>query len=214
MNYRETLYKNALTVVEMIYRESQYNEDVDIYRAYDVMNSVNDSQIQSKEWLIEKLVPFIDTQKVFNICILGSWYGLISMLLREQVGEDIHIHNVDSDRYTEKFSKLLLEGTPTQKTHYVIEQAEEWIFDNLRKCDIIINTSCEHMEQDDLNLIVATKKPNDIVCFQGNDYHSVQSHNNTHTTLDEFVDSFNLTRVYYKGTLKHPDYNRYMVIGI
>lgn len=214
MNYRELLYKNALSTIENIYIESKYDPDVDLYRAFDVMNSVNESQTKSKEWLIEKLIPFIPKKHLYNICILGSWYGYTSLMLREQVGEKVHIHNVDSDPYAKEFSRKLLKGTPTENTYFINENAEDWIFDNIGKCDIIINTSCEHMEAEDIRLMIAMKKPNSVVCFQGNNYHSVQSHINTHDSLEDFEKSLNLTRVFYSGKFETTDYDRYMVIGI
>jgi hypothetical protein len=214
MNYRELLYKNALSIIENIYIESKYDPDVDLYRSFDVMNSVNESQTKSKEWLIEKLIPFIPEKHLYNICILGSWYGYTSLLLREQVDEKVHIHNVDSDPLAEHFSRQLLKGTPTENTYFVNEDAEDWIFDNIQKCDIIINTSCEHMEAEDIRLMIAMKKPNSVVCFQGNNYHSVQSHINTHDSLEDFAKSLDLTRVFYSGKFETADYDRYMVIGI
>ena len=70
------------------------------------------------------------------------------------------------------------------------------------------------MEPDDVQLILKTKKKGTIVCFQSNNYNSVQSHINTHNSLDEFVEFLNLIDVYYAGTLKTEEYERYMVIGI
>ena len=43
MNYRARIYNNALREIEQIYRSSQYDEDVDLYRSYDIMNAINDA---------------------------------------------------------------------------------------------------------------------------------------------------------------------------
>ena len=71
------------------------------------------------------------------------------------------------------------------------------------------------MEQDDIDLMLGLKPDYTAVCFQGNNYHEIQSHINTHNSLDEFVDSFNLSTVFVKKALPSPDgkYERYMVIG-
>lgn len=217
--YRELLYRNALKAIEDIYIQSKYNPDVDLYRSFDIINSVNENQFKSKEWLTDQLFPYIREHKdsIRNICILGSWYGLINFLLREKLARfaiQPHIHCVDTDPETIRIGKLLHNEIPNERTYFINQSAEEWIFDNIRKCDIIINTSVEHMEPDDVRLITAMKKPTAMVCFQGNNYHSVQSHINTHDSLDEFVESLNLLRVYYKGELQHDNYTRYMVIGI
>ena len=95
MSYLETIYKNALNACEDIYRESQYNKDVDLYRSYDIMNSVNETQLNSKQWLVDTLVPFL-TDEQFKWCplqdiiILGSWYGLNGMLLRQKIDNNIN----------------------------------------------------------------------------------------------------------------------------
>jgi spermidine synthase len=212
MNYRELLYRNALNAIDDLYEKSKWNPDVDLFRIHDIINSVNENQFASKEWLVNNLMPFID-KKVNNIAVLGSWYGLISLLLREQLETNPHIHNVDSDPETARFAKLLFQGMESDRTYCIIEDAEEWVFDNIQKCDIIINTSCEHMEPEDLLLMTRMKAPNTLVCFQGNNYHEIQSHINTHNSLDEFVDSLGLRKVEWKGSLDAGKYERYMVIG-
>lgn len=213
MSYREILYKNAIDEIANIYERSKYDPDEDLFRSFDIINSVNENQFKSKEWLIKELLPHIH-DKVFNIAVLGSWYGLISFLLREKLEIDPHIHNVDSDPYTRNIAHKLLSDIPNKKNHFVNENAEDWIIENIQKCEIIINTSCEHMEPEDLKLITNMKKHKTIVCFQGNNYHKIQSHINTHNSLDEFVSSLDLTRVLYKGQLEINGYDRYMVIGI
>lgn len=217
MNYRETLYKNALNHLRWIYEESKYNPDMDIYRSFDILQSVSDNQFTTKEWLVEKLVPFLQEKELYSIAVLGSWYGLTSLLLREKIGPDVHINNVDSDPLSHQFGRGLLKGTHDEKTHFITQNAEDWMLENIRNMDVIINTSTEHMEADDVKLITQLKKPKDIICFQGNNYHSPQSHINTYDSLDEFEESLCLTKTYYKGSLPGPDadnYDRYMVIGI
>ena len=214
MSYREILYKNALHEIADIYNRSKYDPDEDLFRSFDIINSLNENQFKSKEWLIKELLPHIH-DKVVNIAVLGSWYGLISFLLREKLEIDPHIHNVDSDPCAKHIAQRLLQDAhPNKKNHCIAGNAEDWIFDNIKKCELIINTSCEHMEPEDLRLITSMKKAGAIVCFQGNNYHSIQSHINTHDSLDEFVESLNLMRVFYKGQLEINGYNRYMVIGL
>lgn len=216
MNYRETLYKNALETIRYIYEESKYDPDIDIYRSFDVLQSVSDNQFANKEWLVEELVPRLP-KELHNIAVLGSWYGLTSLLLREKIGPEPRIYNVDSDPCSHDFGKRLLKNTENQKTHFIWQEAEDWMINNVRGMDVIINTSTEHMEADDVRLITQLKKPNDLICFQGNNYHSPQSHINTYDSLDDFVESLDLNRVYFKGSRPGPEadnYDRYMVIGI
>ena len=212
MSYKEQLYKRALKEVSTIYEASKYNPDIDLYRSFDIINSVNDNQIASKEWLVEKLIPYIDPEGK-DICVLGGWYGLIALMISQHVSKDVRIDSVDCDENTGPYGKMLLRGV--NNVHFRVEDAADWFFDRPKRYQILINTSCEHIEQEDLDLMIGSKDKDTIICFQSNNYHSVQSHINTHNSLDEFVDSLQLKEVMHKEKMRAPsgEYDRYMVIG-
>jgi hypothetical protein len=217
MSYRETIYKNALEMISHIYEESKYNPEKDLYRSFDILNSVNDNQFASKEWLVDRLVPFINQEKTKNIAILGGWYGLTGVILRHSISPDVNIYSVDCDDLTIEIGQRLIGSHEMYaNNHFRIDDAGAFFFDRSEMFQVIINTSCEHMEQDDLLMMIHAKRKNAIVCFQSNNYHSVQSHINTHNSLDEFVDSLNLVKVLHKEEFEAPNknYSRYMVIGI
>jgi hypothetical protein len=215
MSYREEIYKNALKQIEKIYIKSKYDPNVDLYRSFDIMNSLNDSQFESKEWLIKNLIPFINCLGLSNIAVLGSWYGLTGIMLRQHIPEEVNIWNIDSEVFTREIGYALIKDNSIYRnTFYEVDDAVNHIMDNSNKYQIIINTSCEHMEPDDIQFILKSKGGASMICFQSNNYHSVQSHVNTHNSLDDFVNSLNLVDVYYAGTLESKDYERYMVIGV
>jgi hypothetical protein len=81
------------------------------------------------------------------------------------------------------------------------------------KYTAIINTSCEHMEQEDLIGIIKRKQKDTWICFQTNDYVELDSHINCWPDAQMFADSLELDYVAYIGTLNLGDFNRYMVIG-
>jgi hypothetical protein len=215
MSYREEVYKNALAQIEKIYIKSKYDPNVDLYRSFDIMNSLNDSQFESKEWLVKNLEPFINYLGLHNIAVLGSWYGLTGIILRHHIPEEVNICNVDSEPLTKEIGSSLIKNNSIYKNNFfVVDDAVNHIMNNPDRYQIIINTSCEHMEPDDIQFILKSKGGKSMVCFQSNNYHSVQSHINTHDCLDDFVNSLNLIDVYYAGTLKSKEYERYMVIGV
>ena len=216
MNYKENVYRIALQQIEKIYQDSKYDPNIDLYRSFDIINSVNDNQFASKEWLVNELSPYIQKDKhLYNIAILGSWYGLLGIILRHHISEDIIIRNIDSDPLSKEIGFKFIRADKIYRNNFFeIEDAINHIMERPDRYQIIINTSCEHMEPDDVQLILKTKKKGTIVCFQSNNYNSVQSHINTHNSLDEFVEFLNLIDVYYAGTLKTEEYERYMVIGI
>jgi hypothetical protein len=214
MNYREIAYRNALESVRAIYEKSKYDKDVDLYRSIDIINSVSKWQFESKEWLVKELLPHLP-EKLEKIAILGSWYGLVSIILREHISEDVVIRNVDSDPVAKTIGAGFLKDIEKahKNTYFLMEDAADHIFEKSKAYDCIINTSCEHMEKDDLRFIVDGKQSHTVVCLQSNNYHSIQSHINTHNSLEEFVEEINLPSVYYSGILKAKEYDRYMVIG-
>lgn len=215
MSYREEIYKSALKQIEKIYMNSKYDPNTDLYRSFDIMNSVNDGQFESKEWLVKILVPFINQADRRSIAVLGSWYGLVGMILRHHISEDIIIRNIDSESLTAEIGYSFVKNNPIYKNNlFKIDDAVNHIMDKPNQYQIIINTSCEHMEEEDIQFILKSKGGKSMVCFQSNNYDSVQSHVNTSKSLDEFVNSLNLVDVYYAGTLESKDYERYMVIGI
>ncbi len=224
MSYLETIYKNALNTCEDIYRESQYNKDVDLYRSYDIINSVNETQMKGKQWLVDTLVPFLTdgrhgqykSWELRDIIILGSWYGLNGMLLRQKIDNKVNIWNVDSDPMCERYGNILKYGNDDYKNnHSITDDALDYFFTRADAYQLIINTSCEHMEPDDIRLILGAKTRETMICFQSNNYHSIQSHINTHNSLDEFVESLDLAGVLWKGEKKvNEECTRYMVIGL
>ena len=221
MNYRARIYNNALREIEQIYTTSQYDKNVDLYRSYDIMNAINDTQWTSKQWLVDTLVPFL-TDDQFKWCalqdiiILGSWYGLNGMLLRQKIDNDINIWDIDTDPLCEHYANILKYGNDDYKNNYsMTDDALDYFFTRADAYQLIINTSCEHMEPDDIRLMLGAKTREAMVCFQSNNYHSIQSHINTHNSLDEFVESLDLAGVLWKGEKKvNEECDRYMVIGV
>jgi len=223
MSYKEHLYKNALRTIEKIYLDSQYNKEVDLYRSYDIINCTNEAQLKSKEWLVENLLPFLTDEKYLkdsdgelrDILIMGSWYGITGMLLKNHLKEEVKIHNVDFDPLCEEYSHMLMDNNNSYKNIWPItDDAVNYFLDKPDAFQCIINTSCEHMEKDDLQLVLMSKPFNTLVCFQSNNYHKEAEHINTQNSLEEFEEQLNLNKVFWKGELKpSEEYTRYMVIG-
>ena len=219
MNYKELIYKNALRAIEDIYEQSKYDKNVDLYRSFDIMNAINDAQLESKQWLVDNLLRYLDKKYTYfdvrDILVLGAWYGVTGLLLREHLDPAVKIWNIDSDPKCIDYSHLLKQDIPhTENNISVTADAAEYFFENSDAYQVIINTSCEHMDQEDIDLMLRMKNPETVVCLQSNNFHKEPEHINTHNSVDEFADSLNIV-VLWKGTLKPSDeYERYMVIGI
>lgn len=212
MNYKEHVYKTALEIVGDIYHKSQYSNDyVDFYRIYDVINSVNDNQFASKQWLIHESKKFLSDKQ--NIFIAGSWYGLTGLLLSEIVSKTSTIYLCDMDLVCKDYAKKICDPKFFDNFQHVLHDAVDYFIEKSNLFDCLINTSCEHMEKADVQLMVGLKDPETLVVMQSNNYHEVDSHINTSNSLEEFVDYLKLSEVYYQGTLSRNNYDRYMVIG-
>ena len=145
------LYK-ALKLVEEVYDESMYGVD-DIYRIKDIVHSVDKNHWESKKWLANKLFELYghDAGKFY---IAGGWYGMMAYQLRQAWPEpQMNIISADCDPMCEEYAwKLFDDYDISFKT---IDVNDEQDFSEYSG---IINTSCEHMEQEDLISIIE-KKP-------------------------------------------------------
>lgn len=214
MSYKEDLYKNCLKVIEKLYKDSKYDSKVDLFRSFDIINSVNTNQMTSKEHLTNALVPELSNIKnLKHIAILGSWYGLLGIMLRQHISDEVYIDNIDSDPGTKQIGERLFNH---DRSDFFVGDAVDHTIDRLKNYQLIINTSCEHMEQEDIKLITQAKNKLAVICFQSNNYSSIDSHINCSNSLDEFVDGLDLVDIIHASTLviQPENYERYTVIGI
>ena len=135
-------------------------------------------------------------------------------MLRQHLDDNIYISNIDSDPLTEKIGKSLFYH---KRNKFYIDDAVNHLFSQGKnKYQLIINTSCEHMEQDDILLMRYRKNNDAVICFQSNNYFEIDGHINCSNSLEEFVENLNLSTVLHASALKIEleNYERYTVIGL
>ena len=218
MSYEIKMYQQVLEIVNEIYNKSQKDSTVDLYRIKDLINAVNINQSKSKKWLITQLLPFIPVDS--KIFIAGSWYGTLSIHLERQISGSIV--NCDIDPLCKYYGEKIYQSADIKN---ITDDAMEHLMENQKRYKCIINTSCEHMTNEDLKLMIETKHTDAIFCFQSNNYFEVDSHINCHNSLEEFRESIapqssdnflhkkNPKTILYEGELKLENCTRYMVIG-
>lgn len=173
-------------------------------------SSLKNDKIISKEWLASETLKFI---KPKTILILGAWYPIILPLLLSNnstidcVDSDPNVKNL-SDTFNNFFFK-------TSNLRNITADARSYLMAiDHNAYDLIVNTSCEHMDFDMKDLVY---KSNALYAFQSNDYYFVKEHINCKKTLDEFICSTGINNVFYSGSLPFVSplckYNRFMVIG-
>lgn len=210
---KEQILYRSLKVIEEIYDESQYGVD-DLYRIKDIVHSLDRNHWVSKQWLVDTLRPI--HQKLFGefgtskVYIAGGWYGLLAHLLRETFQND-HIVCGDIDPMSEHFGHKLFYDRDIQF------KVENCLHSKDLDANIIINTSCEHIDKEDLEEFILKKPKESIIVLQSNDYYELDSHINCVENLEKFVQFVEplLSKkwIISKASLDLGDFNRFMIIG-
>tara|TARA_B110000495_G_scaffold55030_1_gene46269 strand:- start:549 stop:1604 length:1056 start_codon:yes stop_codon:yes gene_type:complete len=87
---------------------------------------------------------------------------------------------------------------------------ERWGWAELDDMQLIINTSCEHMNNEWFENVPSGK----LVILQTNDYFENPQHSNCCKDLEEAKAKYPMQSVIYEGELDTELYNRFMLIGI
>ena len=170
------------------------------------MDAFWQGQLKSKEWLITNLRKNVN--KFVSIDIHGGWVGVLASMLFQS---DIHVTNirsVDIDPACEPIANMM------NKKEEMVGKFRAVTADmcTIRSdADVIINTSCEHITQDQYDLWLSGMPYNSLLVLQSNDY-DIPEHIRTATSLEEFKQQCHI-KVLWAGQLELPLYNRFMVIG-
>jgi hypothetical protein len=171
------------------------------------MDAFWSGQLKSKEWLIDCLDEHVHFGS--SIDIHGGWVGVLASMLFQSNIPITTIRSIDIDPLCEHIANTMNQI----EFHKGVFKAVTANMVNIRSdTDIIINTSCEHITQDDYELWLSGLKHNALIVLQSNNY-NIPEHIRTAESLAEFVGQSQLSNVLYKGELELPLYNRYMIIG-
>jgi hypothetical protein len=163
-------------------------------------------QMKSKEWLIENLEPFVT--KPSRIDIHGGWVGVLASMLFQSNISIKYICSVDIDPVCEHVATMM---------NKIEEQDGRFKAITRDMCtvpvngDVIINTSCEHITQEQYESWLARLPKESLIVLQSNNY-QIPEHVRTARTLEEFKEQSHLTEV-WSGILKTQLYDRWMIIG-
>src|SRR6056300_1621888 len=125
-----------IELFKKIIQESRHNPDV--------LDSYSINQFNAKEKLIEHVENLNILDNNSEIVIFGSWYGSIFIPGFKYVKR---ITLVDTDRAVINISKNRL-FDHYKNVDFVCNDVFEWAEDSsrIKKTNLIINTSCEHMK--------------------------------------------------------------------
>ena len=200
-------------------------------RLVDVLNSLGERQQLSKEWLVEKLNaykhPFRNKMKSdsLSIIILCSWYGLLAYKLIEKFNlkKINRIHCVDYDPKVKRIANRLFRKIDNENLkNGVLTLIKHWERDivdmpekELKNSEILINTSCEHLNQQTIYDIIDKTDRGTLIVLQSNNYHKIQEHINTVKDLQEFVSQYQSRLINIEMHEKDfLEYKRFMILGL
>ena len=196
-------------------------------RILDIYDSFSANQYASKDWLIEKVNEYPHNykskslDKKIKICLLASWYGLLAYRLIDKLTlkKIAHIDCIDYDPETKKIAKKLwkkIEADNLQSGKLTYVKFIEEDINKIEKLDyqIVICTSCEHLEQQTIYDTIDKCEQNALVVLQSNNYKEIPQHINTVDTWENFANQYvsklRNIKYYEKDFIK---YKRFMIIG-
>jgi hypothetical protein len=171
------------------------------------MDAFWQGQIKSKEWLIDAL-EFTIVNPV-SVDIHGGWVGALASMLFQSRVPVTTIRSVDIDPTCEPIATMMNKGEEIAGKFRAVTSDMCAIRSD---ADLVINTSCEHITQDQYDLWLSGMAHNSLLVLQGNNY-NIPEHVRTSTSLEEFKQQCGLSRIVWEGQLELPLYTRYMIIG-
>jgi hypothetical protein len=163
-------------------------------------------QISSKEWLIENIKPFV--KEPVSIDIHGGWVGVLASMMFQSGMPIKNIRSIDIDPTCESVATMMNKGEEMQGKFRAVTRDMCSIRSD---ADVIVNTSCEHITQDQYDLWLSGIPCNSLIVLQSNNYR-ITEHVRIAESLDEFKQQSGIS-VLWEGHLKLPLYTRWMLVG-
>jgi hypothetical protein len=171
------------------------------------MDAFWSGQLKSKEWLVNNLRNHVS--KFVSIDIHGGWVGVLASMLFQSTLPIKHIRSIDIDPSCEPIATMMNKGEEMVGKFKAVTADMCSVNTD---ADIIINTSCEHITQDQYNNWLSKVPKKSLLVLQSNNY-DILEHVRIANDLEHFVEQSALSHVCWKGEITLPLYNRFMVIG-
>ena len=180
-------------------------------------------QLASKSWLLQELTEVLDKEPIDIdiVGIVGSWIGtLVEPLLLDYPFRIERVYGFDmdpaaielseklNDRYVAdnwRYKGVVVDVNTLDFSHLQFETSNELINTEV---NVIINTSCEHMNRDWYDSIAEDT----LIIMQTNNSKHFEGHINVCDSVEDMQTRYPM-RTLYVGELQTPVYTRYMQIG-
>ena len=170
------------------------------------MDAFWSGQLKSKEWLITNLRKNVN--KFVSIDIHGGWVGVLASMLFQS---DIYIKDIRSVDIDPKCEPIATMMNKKEEMAGKFRAVTADMCAIRSDADVVINTSCEHITQDQYDLWLSGMPNNSLLVLQSNNY-NIPEHVRTAVNLEEFELQCDI-KVLWSGELELPLYKRFMVIG-
>ena len=170
------------------------------------MDAFWSGQLKSKEWLISNLRKHVN--RFVTVDIHGGWVGVLASMLFQSEVPVLNIRSIDIDPTCEPIANMM------NKAEEMVGKFRAVTADmcSIRSdADVIINTSCEHITQDQYDLWISGVPYNSLLVLQSNNY-NIPEHVRVAKNLEEFKTQCGI-KVLWAGELELPLYTRFMIIG-
>ena len=191
-----------LQLFKNIIKEGRHNTDL--------LDSYSPNQFKTKQKLEDMIHNHVDINSKSDIVIFGCWYGSI---LIPMFKEARRITLIDTDDVVMRISKnRLFNHYKNVNLDYVIDDVFNWAptAKRIKWCDLIINTSCEHMRpMKELNL-----NTNAYFAYTSNNMFDIKGHVNCVNNIEEFKKQLpDTAKVLSENEVTDERGSRYLIVG-
>ena len=176
----------------------------------DLLDSFSPNQFASKEKLINSVNNLNILDADSEVVIFGGWYGSILIPAFKKVKR---ITLIDINDKVVSIAKNRLFNHYTN-VDFVTSDVFKWASDSKRvkTCDLIVNTSCEHMTS--MKHLGALAHSEAYFAFTSNNMHDIEGHTNTVNNLEEFIQQLpSNAKVLHQNEIKDSRGTRYLLVG-
>lgn len=171
------------------------------------MDAFWSGQIKSKEWLIKELENLNLPESTIEIH--GGWVGVLASMLFQSKVPAKQIISIDIDPHCQHIAEEM-NRIEHNEGRFKAEVSDMTTRHPIS--DIVINTSFEHIEQEQYDVWLNHMFDGQLIVLQSNNY-SIEEHVRIAKDLAEFKTQSKLSTICYEGELDLLMYKRFMLIG-
>jgi hypothetical protein len=175
---------------------------------YRTLESFWKGQVRSKVWLIKILEQHLPDTPV-DIVIHGGWNGVLASLLFNSNININHITSYDIDPACEEIANTVNKRQEMGgRFCAVLGDSTQQLY----RADVVINTICEHLTQEEYSLSLSLVPDNALIVLQSNNYFECDEHVRCAKTIEEFEEQSGI-KVLWRGEHETSKYTRFMLLG-